>query len=40
VGHALQDRRLRIHVRDAQLAFDFAWTGGRFAPRAGPTSPT
>jgi predicted lipid carrier protein YhbT len=39
VGHALQDRRLRIHVRDAQLAFDFAWTGSRFAPRARADQP-
>lgn len=26
----LRDRRLRVEVRDAQLAFDFAWSGGRF----------
>ena len=39
VGQALQDRRLRIHVRDAKLSFDFAWTGGSFAPRARVESP-
>lgn len=26
----LLHRRLRVEVRDAQLAFDFAWAGGRF----------
>jgi predicted lipid carrier protein YhbT len=39
VGQALQDRSLRIHVRDAKLSFDFAWTGGSFAPRARAESP-
>lgn len=27
----LRHKRLRIEVRDARLAFDFAWTGERFA---------
>ncbi len=39
VRQALQDRRLRIHVRDAKLSFDFAWTGGSFAPRSQVESP-
>jgi predicted lipid carrier protein YhbT len=30
----LLHKRLRIRVRDAGLAFDFAWTGQRFAPHA------
>lgn len=30
----LQGRHLAIRVRDARLAFDFSWTGARFAPRA------
>ena len=39
VCRALRDRGLRIHVRDARLSFDFAWTGERFAPRAGGAAP-
>ncbi|MDP3249255.1 MAG: SCP2 sterol-binding domain-containing protein, partial [Polaromonas sp.] len=31
VGHLLLHKKLRIHVRDARLTFDFAWTGQRFA---------
>lgn len=31
VRQLLLDRKLRIHVRDARLTFDFAWTGQRFA---------
>ena len=27
----LLNKKLRIHVRDARLTFDFAWTGQRFA---------
>ena len=27
----LLNKKLRIHVRDARLTFDFAWTGERFA---------
>lgn len=30
----LKDRSLRIEVRDARVAFDFAWNGQRFAPRS------
>jgi len=39
VAQALQGRSLRIHVRDAQLSFHFAWTGNAFAPRAHAASP-
>ncbi|MDI1269740.1 MAG: SCP2 sterol-binding domain-containing protein [Polaromonas sp.] len=31
VGHLLLHKKLRIHVRDARLTFDFSWTGQRFA---------
>ncbi|MEO6322816.1 MAG: hypothetical protein ABIO73_20085 [Polaromonas sp.] len=31
VRQLLLDKKLRIHVRDARLTFDFAWTGQRFA---------
>lgn len=31
VRQLLFKRKLRIHVRDARLTFDFAWTGQRFA---------
>ncbi|MDD2711863.1 MAG: SCP2 sterol-binding domain-containing protein [Simplicispira sp.] len=34
VGALLLHKRLRIHVRDARVTFDFTWTGGAFAPRA------
>ncbi|WUR10911.1 SCP2 sterol-binding domain-containing protein [[Empedobacter] haloabium] len=34
VRAALQDRHLRIRVLDAGLAFDVAWQGSRFVPRA------
>lgn len=36
VRQSLQHRQLRIHVRDAQLTFDFQWIGERFVacPRA------
>jgi O2-independent ubiquinone biosynthesis accessory factor UbiT len=30
VGELLLARKLRIHVRDARLTFDFTWTGRRF----------
>jgi len=30
VRQLLLDKKLRIHVRDARLTFDFAWTGQRF----------
>lgn len=33
VGAALQDKRLRIQVRDARIAFDFTWQSGAFAAR-------
>jgi predicted lipid carrier protein YhbT len=32
VAQMLHGRSFRIHVRDARLAFDFTWTGRRFAP--------
>ena len=32
VGKLLRDKRMRVQVRDARLAFDFAWNGQRFAP--------
>ena len=31
VGRLLLHKKLRIHVRDARLTFDFSWTGQRFA---------
>ena len=31
VRQFLLNKKLRIHVRDARLTFDFAWTGQRFA---------
>lgn len=31
VRQFLLNKKLRIHVRDARLTFDFAWTGARFA---------
>ncbi|WP_426148468.1 ubiquinone anaerobic biosynthesis accessory factor UbiT [Polaromonas sp. DSR2-3-2] len=31
VRQLLLDKKLRIHVRDARLTFDFAWTSQRFA---------
>ena len=31
VRQLLLHKKLRIHVRDARLTFDFAWTGKRFA---------
>lgn len=31
VRQRLRDRKLRIHVRDACLTFDLAWTGQRFS---------
>lgn len=31
VRQFLLHKKLRIHVRDARLTFDFAWTGQRFA---------
>lgn len=39
VGQLLRDRKFRIHVRDARLAFDFTWTGQRFAPLARQARP-
>jgi predicted lipid carrier protein YhbT len=35
----LLHKRLRIRVRDACVAFDFAWTGQRFAPGAPDDTP-
>ncbi len=34
VADMLLGKRLRIHVRDAGVTFDFTWTGGAFAPRS------
>ena len=34
VGRLLLHKRMRVQVRDARVAFDFAWTGERFAPHA------
>ena len=31
VRQLVQGKKLRIHVRDARLTFDFSWTGRRFA---------
>lgn len=31
VRQFMQSKKLRIHVRDAGLTFDFSWTGERFA---------
>jgi O2-independent ubiquinone biosynthesis accessory factor UbiT len=31
VRQLLLNRKLRIHVRDARLTFDFSWTGQRFS---------
>lgn len=39
VAVLLKDRRLSIRVRDARLAFDFVWTGWRFAPSAPQPNP-
>lgn len=39
VRSALLGRHLRIRVRDAGVAFDVAWTGTRFAPRARSGTP-
>jgi O2-independent ubiquinone biosynthesis accessory factor UbiT len=35
VRQYLLGKKLRIHVRDARLTFDFSWTGERFAACAG-----
>lgn len=35
----LKDKRLSIRVRDARLAFDFSWSGQRFAPSAPQAQP-
>ena len=35
VRQLLLDKKLRIHVRDARLTFDFTWTGKRFAACGG-----
>ena len=39
VGQLLRDKRMRVQVRDARVAFDFAWNGQRFAPHAPLTPP-
>jgi O2-independent ubiquinone biosynthesis accessory factor UbiT len=35
VKQLLANRKLRIHVRDARLTFDFTWAGNAFAARHG-----
>ena len=35
VRQLLLGKKLRIHVRDAQLTFDFSWTGNGFAACVG-----
>jgi O2-independent ubiquinone biosynthesis accessory factor UbiT len=35
VQELLSDRKLRIHVRDARLTFDFTWARNAFAARRG-----
>lgn len=39
VARMLEGRKFRIHVRDARIAFDFTWTGTRFAPLARQPQP-
>ena len=39
VGRLLLHKRMRVQVRDARVAFDFAWTGERFAPHAPLVAP-
>lgn len=40
VRQFLLGKKLRIHVRDARLTFDFSWTGQRFSPAPGSKPPT
>ena len=39
VGPLLLHKKMRVQVLDARLAFDFAWTGQRFAPHAPLVAP-
>ena len=39
VGQLLRHKRMRVQVRDARVAFDFAWNGQRFVPHAPPVAP-
>jgi predicted lipid carrier protein YhbT len=39
VGRLLLNKKMRVQVRDARVAFDFAWTGQRFAPHAPLVAP-
>ena len=39
VGAMLTDKRLRLCVTDARLAFDFAWNQGRFVARQAQRPP-
>ena len=39
VGRLLLHKKMRVQVRDARVAFDFAWTGQRFAPHAPLVAP-
>ena len=39
VGRLLQHKRMRVQVRDARVAFDFAWNGQRFVPHTPPLAP-
>jgi predicted lipid carrier protein YhbT len=39
VAERMTRRKFRIHVRDARVAFDFTWTGTRFAPLSRQSQP-
>ena len=39
VSRLLLHKKMRVQVRDARVAFDFAWTGQRFAPHAPLVAP-
>jgi len=39
VGQLLQKKKLRIHVSDARLTFDFIWKGQRFLASSSHTNP-
>lgn len=39
VGQLLRNKRMRVQVRDARVAFDFAWNGLRFVPHTPPVAP-
>lgn len=39
VGQLLLHKRMRVQVRDARVAFDFAWNGQHFVPHAPLVAP-